>query len=210
VIGIAAEAKYMSLHEPPPRTIYFPVTRRTIPNGNLVFLINSPTKTQSIAAYRKALAEIAPTVPLVIFVTLREQMDAALGSQTIITAMSDFFGVLALLLSAIGLYGMLASSVAQRTSDIGVRIALGAQRHNVLWMILSDALRIVGVGMLLGCAALVLAVRFVRDMLYGVSAFDAFTWIVAATVLTLVALLAALLPALRAASVDPLLALRTD
>src|SRR5947199_5513868 len=110
-------------------------------------------------------------------------MDAALGSQRAITVMSNFFGGLALFLSAIGLYGLLASSVAQRTGEIGVRIALGAQRRSVLWMVLADALRLVGAGVLRGCVVLFLAVRFVRDMLYGVSAFDPLTWIAAAVVL---------------------------
>lgn len=210
MIGLAEDAKFGTLREAPPRTIYFPLTRNTIPGGNLVFLINSATKAQSVAAYRKAIGEIAPTIPLVLFVTLREQMDAALGSQSFITAMTDFFGGLALLLSAIGLYGLLASSVAQRTGEIGVRIALGAQRRSVLWMVLADALRLVGAGVLLGCVVLFLAVRFVRDMLYGVSAFDPLTWIGAAAVLTMVALVAALLPALGAASVDPIQALRAE
>jgi ABC-type antimicrobial peptide transport system permease subunit len=208
VIGVAEDAKFAHLGEPPPRTVYFPLTRNT--NGNLVFLINAATKAQSVAAYRKALREIAPSVPLVLFATLQEQMDAALGSQSLITAMSNFFGGLALLLSAIGLYGLLASSVAQRTGDIGVRIALGAQRRSVLWMVLADALRLVGTGVLLGCVMLFLAVRFVRDMLYGVSAFDPLTWLAAAVALLAVALVAALVPALRAASVDPMRALRAD
>jgi len=210
VIGVAEDAKFATLREPPPRTVYFPLTRNTIPGGNLVFLINSASKAESVAAYRKALREIAPTIPLVLFATLQEQMDAALGSQSLITAISNFFGGLALLLSAIGLYGLLATSVVERTGEIGVRIALGARRRSVLWMILLDALRLVGVGMLLGCVILFLSVRFARDMLYGVSAFDPLTWIAAASVLIGVALVAASVPALRAASVDPVQALRAE
>jgi predicted permease len=210
VIGVAADAKFANLNEAPPRTIYFPLTKDTIPNGNLVFLIHSATKAEAIAAYRKALAENAPTVPLVIFVTLAEQMDAALGSQTLITMTSDFFGGVALLLSAIGLYGLLASSVTQRTGEIGVRIALGAQPRRVLWMIVADALRLVGAGVLLGGIGLAFAVRLVRDMLYGVSAFDPLTWTATAAVLAVVGLAAALLPAWRAASVDPARVLRAE
>jgi predicted permease len=211
VIGVAEDAKFATLRESPPRTIYFPLTGNAVERAvNLVFLINSATKAQSIAAYRKALAEIAPSIPLVLFATLGEQMDAALGSQSLITSMSNFFGGLALLLSAIGLYGLLASSVVQRTGDIGVRIALGARRGRVLWMILSDALRLAGAGMLLGCLLLFPSVRLVEGMLYGVSAFDPSIWIAAAAVLTAVALVAAFIPALRAASVDPMQALRAE
>jgi ABC-type antimicrobial peptide transport system permease subunit len=146
----------------------------------------------------------------VLFATLEEQMDAALGSERIITVMSDFFGGLALLLSAIGLYGLLASSVAQRTAEIGVRIALGAPRRAVLWMILSDALRLVGTGVLLGSVMLFIGVQSVRDMLFGVSAFDPVTLMATVVVLIIVALVAGLFPAMRAASVDPMHALRAE
>jgi putative ABC transport system permease protein len=176
VIGIAQDARFASLREAPPRTIYFPVSKTTVGDaGDLVFLINSGTKAEAIATYRTALKEIAPSIPLVLFVTLREQMDAALGSQRLITAMSNFFAGLALFLSALGVYGLLSSAVAQRTAEIGVRMALGAERFTVLRMILSEALRLVGVGILLGGAVLFFAVRFVEGMLYGVSAFDPLT-----------------------------------
>jgi predicted permease len=207
VVGIAEDAKFWSLREPPPRTIYLPIARNAR-TGNLVFLIRSATKAESVAAYRKALGEIAPTVPLVLFATLGEQMDAALGSQSLITAMSDFFGGLSLLLSAIGLYGLLASSVAQRTAEIGVRMALGARRSRVVATILADALRLVGIGLALGCLILIPALRLVRDLLYGVSASDPLSWAAAAAALGGAALAAALIPALRAASVDPIQALR--
>ncbi len=176
VIGIAQDARFASLREAPPRTIYFPVSKTTLGDaGDLVFLINSGTKAEAIAAYRTALKEIAPSIPLVLFVTLREQMDAALGSQRLITAMSNFFAGLALFLSALGVYGLLSSAVAQRTAEIGVRMALGAEWFTVLRMILSEAVRLVGVGILLGGAVLFFAVRFVEGMLYGVSAFDPLT-----------------------------------
>jgi ABC-type antimicrobial peptide transport system permease subunit len=113
-------------------------------------------------------------------------------------------------LSAIGLYGLLASSVAQRTAEIDVRIALGAQRSSVLWMILSDALRLVGTGVLLGSVMLFIGVQSVRDMLFGISAFDPVTLMTTVVVLIIVALVAGLFPAMRAASVDPMHALRAE
>jgi predicted lysophospholipase L1 biosynthesis ABC-type transport system permease subunit len=211
VIGLAEDAKFASLREPPPPTIYFPVTRDTIGKAwNLVFLIHSQTKAQAIEAYRVALAEIAPSVPLVIFVTLREQMDAALGSQKVITMLCNFFGGFALLLSALGLYGILSSSVTQRTAEIGVRIALGAPRGRVLRLVLAEAVRLFGAGLILGGIALAFALRFVRNLLYGVSAFDPVSLVGTATVLTVVALMAGMIPALRAASLDPVRALRGE
>jgi hypothetical protein len=211
IVGIAEDAKFASLREAPPRTVYFPIANDAADQaGNLVFLIHARTKADAIAAYRTALLEIAPAVPLVLFATLREQMDALLGSQRAITMLSNVFGLLALFLSAIGLYGMLASSVAQRTGEIGVRVALGAQRGAVIRMILADALRLVGAGILAGAMMLGIVVGYVKHMLYRISAFDPATLIAVSAVLTFVSLVAAFIPAVRAASVDPIRALRAE
>src|SRR6266404_4576294 len=199
------------IREGPPRTIYLPLSVQRIDNlGNLVFLMHSRTKAQAIAGFRKTLAEVAPIVPLVIFVTLREQMDAALGSQELITLLANFFGLLALLLSALGLYGLLSAGLAQRTSELGVRIALGATRGVVLRMVLREALGLLALGLLLGTIALFFTTRFVSAMLYGVSAYDPSTLVGVAATLMIVAILAAMVPALRAATTDPIEALRAD
>lgn len=208
VIGIAEDAKYASAREKPPRTIYFPLTREM--NGNFVFLMRSDSEATVIAAYRKALAEIAPMTPQLRFATLEQQMDDSLGAQRLITLMSQLFGGVALFLSALGLYGLLASSVARRTGEIGVRIALGAQRGVVLRMILYEALRLLAAGILLGSLALLLIARLIQGLLYGVSAFDPITLIVTVGLLGSVVLVAATIPALRAASVDPMQALRME
>jgi predicted permease len=209
VVGVAEDAKFASLNEPPPRTIYFPVTP-DVADGNLVFLLNGPTKAGVIAAYSEALREIAPTIPLVLFATLREQMDAALGSQRAFTFLSTFFAGVALLLSAIGLYGMLSSSVTQRTGEIGIRAALGASRGVILRMIFADALRLAAIGVGLGTVALFFAAGPIRHMLYGVSVFDLTTVAATAALLALVILTASFWPARRAASIDPMRAMRAD
>jgi len=208
VIGIAEDAKYASAREQPPPTIYFPLNREE--RGNFVFLMRSDSEATAIAAYRRALSEIAPMTPLLRFATLQQQMDDSLGAQRLITLMSQLFGGLALFLSALGLYGLLASSVAQRTGEIGVRIALGAQRGAVLRMILYEALRLLAAGILLGSLALLLTVRLIQGMLYDVSPFDPTTLIATAGLLGSVTLVAAIIPALRAASVDPIWALRME
>jgi predicted permease len=211
VVGLAEDAKFYDLRQGPPRTIYLPLSKERIDNlGNLVFLIHSPTKAQAIAAFRKTLSEIAPTVPLVIFVTLREQMEAALGSQELITLLANFFGVLVLLLSAMGLYGLLSASVTQRRSEIGVRVALGATRGMVLQMILIEALGLLGWGMLLGAVGMFFATRFVVAMLHDISAYDPLTLAGVAGTLVVVTILAALVPALRAARLDPIETLRAE
>jgi ABC-type antimicrobial peptide transport system permease subunit len=124
--------------------------------------------------------------------------------------LSTFFGGVALLLSAIGLYGMLSANVAQRTGEIGIRAALGASRGVILRMILSEALRLAAIGVLLGTVTLFFSARSIEHMLYGVSAFDLPTLVATAALLTLVVLTASFWPARRAASVDPLQAMRAD
>jgi ABC-type antimicrobial peptide transport system permease subunit len=211
VLGLAEDAKFFDVRQGPPRTIYFPLSMQRVDNyGALVFLINSGTKATAISAFRKVLSETAPSVPLVLFVTLREQMDAALGSQELITLLSNFFGILALLLSALGLYGLLSASVVQRTGEIGMRVALGADRRQVIRMILGEALQMLGWGMLLGIVILIFTTRFASAMLYGVSAFDPLTLIAVVPLLTGVTVIAALVPALRAATVDPMVAPRAE
>lgn len=207
VVGIAENAKFSNVRSAPPRTIYFPITEERIRWG-MVFMLNAPSKAHAIAAFRKVLAEQAPSVPLSLFATLREQMDAALGSQELITLISNFFGLLALLLSALGLYGLLAATVGQRTGEIGLRMALGADRRTVIWMILREALIMLLAGLVLGGAALFLATRPIISMLHGVSAFDGATLVATGFLLLVVTVAAALIPALRAARIDPNLALR--
>ena len=211
VVGLAQDAKFFDLREAPPRTIYLPLSVQRIDTlGNLVFLMNTPKKSQAIDAFRMAAQEIMPTIPLVLFVTLREQMDAALGSQELITLLANFFGLLALLLSALGLYGLLSAGLAQRTSEIGVRVALGASRGTVLRMILGEAISLLVWGLALGGLALFLTARFVVTMLYGVTTHDPLTLTAVVVTLTAVTIAAAAIPALRAASINPIDALRSE
>jgi predicted permease len=211
VIGLAEDAKYYDVRQGPPRTLYLPIsTKRVDQLWAMVFLIHSQTKAQAVAGFREALSDVAPSVPLVLFVTLREQMDAALGSEELITVLANFFGAVALLLSALGLYGLLASSVAQRRSEIAVRVALGATRGMVLRMILGEALQLLAWGLVLGAVGLWVTTRFVAAMLHGVSAYDPRTLVLVAGTLLAVTLLAAMMPALRAAMLDPAETLRAE
>ncbi len=212
VIGIASDAKFSDVRQGPPPTVYFPVSleRFDAHIGSLVFLINSDNKRSAAEGFRRALADVAPTVPLVLFVTLREQMDAALGSQELLTLLSSFFGLVSLLLSALGLYGLLSSSVAQRTAEIGLRVAIGGDRRTILNMILREAMGMLGWGVLGGAVVLFVLSRFVGAMLHGVSAFDPITLGAVTLVLTATTVLAALIPAWRASRVDPMLALRAE
>jgi predicted permease len=210
VTGIVGNAKDRNAFEPPPRTIYFPAGPVTVATDDVVFLMRSPSLAQTVAAYRKVAAELVPTIPVSRFATLRQQMDDTMGPQRLITMLCNVFGGLALLLSGLGLYGLLATSVARRRGEFGVRVAMGADRGKLVRMIGGEALRLLAIGVLFGGLLLIGAVRFVQGMLYGVSAFDPVTLAAVAGVLGFVAVTAALLPAWRAASVDPVLALRAD
>ena len=137
-------------------------------------------------------------------------MDAALGSQRLITAMSDCFAVLALFLSALGLYGLLSAGVAQRTGEIGVRIALGAQRFDILRMAMSEGMRVVVIGLACGLAGAAILTRLFRAMLFNVAPADPLTFLSVSAILASVALLACYIPAQRATCVDPLVALREE
>lgn len=211
IIGVVEDARSRNLREAAPPTIYFPVTKEAIAvHGNFTFLMRTAHEADAIAAYRKAASEMVPTIPVTRFTTLQQQIDDAFGRERLITMMANFFGLLALLLSAIGLYGLLASSVTQRTGEMGVRLALGAPRPSVLWMILKEALLLLSIGVVLGGFLLYATVRFIQGMLYRISAFDPVTLLAAVVVLAAVAFVAAFLPAFRASRVDPMVALRYE
>ena len=132
-----------------------------------------------------------------------------LSSERIIALLAVSFGVLAMLLAAIGLYGVLAYSTAQRTREIGIRMALGAQRSSVVFLVLADVLWLAGISVAVTIPLSLLFARMVRSQLFGVSPFDPVTLLAGTLLVAMVALLAAMLPARRAASVEPMKALRT-
>jgi predicted permease len=142
--------------------------------------------------------------------TLEEQLDSYLTVQRLTALLAGFFGILALLISSIGLYGLMSFHIARRTAELGIRLALGAQREQVLSMVLREALLLAAIGCTVGLAASLLSAKFIRSILFGVSASD--PWILSAAVLMLllVAALAGFVPARRAASVDPATALRIE
>jgi predicted permease len=211
VIGVAEDARAANLREPAPPTVYFPITKEAIAvHGNFTFLIRSVHAEDAAAAYRTAAAEIVPTVPVLRFATVQQQIDELFGRERLIVMMTNFFGALALLLSAIGLYGLLSSNVTQRRGEIGVRLALGARPGTVLTMILREAAALFSVGLVLGVVSRYAAATFVQKLLYDTSVFDRATLVATIGLLTVVGLLAAFLPARRASRVDPMVVLRSQ
>jgi predicted permease len=209
IVGIATDAKYLSLREPAPPTIYYSYAQ--LPDfGWEGFITRSRDSSVAIAAFRDTLHRFAPDTPLMPAVSMQRQLEDSVGRERLLAAMSLFFGGLALLLTSIGLYGLETQRVKQRTAEIGLRMALGAERRNVLGSILKEAALFFVVGVPIGLALTAGASRFIGSLLYEISPLD--PRILGATLLAMLAVgfLAAYLPARRATRVDPLVALRYE
>lgn len=159
---------------------------------------------------RTAISGIDPNLPLLDIKTIDEHVDQFMDNERLISQLSSFFSVLALLLACIGLYGVMTYNVVRRTNEIGIRLALGAQNESVLWMVLKESMLLLGIGIALGVPATLAATRLVQSQLFGVNASDPVTMTVAVFVISSVTLMAAYFPARRAANVDPMVALRYE
>jgi ABC-type antimicrobial peptide transport system permease subunit len=144
------------------------------------------------------------------FTTLAAQVDRSVVSQRVVAQLSTFFGLLALLLTSIGLYGLMSYAVTRRTNEIGIRVALGARRSGVLWLVMRENLTLVGVGIIAGVPVALVGNRVVASLLFGLGTTDATTLAGASVVLLLVSALAAYVPARKALEVDPMVALRRE
>jgi ABC-type antimicrobial peptide transport system permease subunit len=154
--------------------------------------------------------QLDPNLPLIQPMTQRAQYDTTISGETLFARLAGFFGILAVILVATGLYGTLSYRVNLRTAEIGVRMAVGARREQVVWLILKGSLLLTVAGVLLGIPLAMLVGRALTSSLYGVRPFDSASYLVAIVGVAVVALVASALPAGRAASVDPMTALRTE
>ena len=159
---------------------------------------------------RAALAAFDPGIPNREFYELERLVDDAVAPRRLITRLLGFFSTLALTLAALGLYGVIAYSVVQRTQEIGIRMAIGAQRRDVLKLILSGGLKLVMIGVAIGLVGAFALTRLLQSMLFGISATDPLSFVGNAILLVIVATFACLIPALRATKVDPMTALRSE
>jgi predicted permease len=211
IIGVVKDAKYNRLRETTPRTFYIPYRQDSTSWRETTFQIRTAADpTSVIAAVRQAAREIDSNLPLFNIKTLATQVNQSLAQERLIGSVSSFFGLLALLLAAIGLYGIMAYAVNQRTHEIGVRMALGAHRGAVLRMVLRQGMKLVLIGAGLGLAASFAATRIIANQLFDVTPTDPVTFVGAPLLLLTVALLACFAPARWATKVDPLVALRCE
>ncbi len=177
--------------------------------GDIVLLPHSGAHI-SKSQIRHAISSIDPNLPVTAIQTLEEQVSAVFRNQRLIARLTSFFGLLSLLLAAIGLYGVTAYNATQRTSEIGLRMALGADRKQILQLVLRGALALIGIGLAIGLPLSLAAGRFLGAQLYGANPYNPAVIAISIAALALSATLAALLPALRASSISPLDALRTE
>lgn len=212
IVGVAANSKYTGVREENQPMAYFPYTQ--IPGvamgGMQVELRTAGNPLSLLPSVRKSVAEFAPDLSLLQPMTQRAQFDSTIAEDRLVARLSMFFGVLAVVLVATGLYGTLAYSVNRRTSEIGIRMALGAQRPGVLWMILRESLTICAIGLLLGLPLIFASAHLLSSLLYGLAPYDLLTIGLASLGIIGINLLASLIPARRAASIDPIVALRYE
>jgi len=209
VIGVARDTKYNGLTEASIPFIYAPLLQNYADAGTL-HVRATGSAAQIAGAVRGVAKDLAANVPLLNVQTLGDRIDQSLDGTRAQTRLLAFFGLLALLLSSIGIYGVMAYSVAQRTREIGIRMALGARSQNVLSLVVRQGMTLVVSGVALGLIAAFAVTRLVGSLLFGVGAADPATFVIASLSLVGVAALAGYLPARRATKVDPLIALRQD
>jgi predicted permease len=211
IVGVVADAKYLNLREPAPPTIYLPMTQDLPPMQIFTVIVRymgDPGRV--ILAADAILHKLAPEMPIPGALSMDEQISESLATERLMALLASFFAITALLITAIGLYGTLAYSTARRTGEIGIRMALGAQRQNIVRLILKEnALLVVG-GCVLGSLLSFACTRFIASLLYGVRSNSPAVLLGALCALLLVGLLASLLPAVRASCVDPMTAIRHE
>jgi predicted permease len=211
VVGIVADAKYTSLRRDIPPTVYYPYVQQMDSMPQMHFEMRTAGDASAlISSVRQVVASIDNRLPLFDVRTQTQQIDDLLYQERLFAKLVGFFATLALALVCVGLYGVMSYSVARRTSEIGIRMALGANRSNVLNMVLRGAFLQVGIGLCIGTPLAILCGRYLAHQLYGVGRFDPLVLGGATVVLSVCALLAGFLPAHRAASIEPVEALRSE
>jgi predicted permease len=209
VVGVVQDAKYLGLAEKRRPVAFYPHSQRRGFANNFVVRYSGDPKVL-IREIKKAFAEVDPNVPVSNFLTLEKMVDDSVGTRRLVAELSAIFGALAALLACIGIYGVMSYGIARRTNEFGIRMALGAQRGDVLWMVLRETLGLVLVGVAAGLALALALSSLVASMLFGLSPADPIAIGLASALMIAVALFAGWIPARRATRIDPTAALRYE
>jgi predicted permease len=209
VVGVVRDTKYSEVREPPPPTMYVPHLQARLPRA-VIEVRTAQDPVALVGAIREIVRRVDPNVPIIEIVTQMEQVEKRLEQEKLFARAYALFGALALAIAAIGLFGVMSYSVSRRTNEIGIRLALGAQRGDVLGQIMRESMILVIVGVVLGLGAALGTGRFIASQLFGLAPTDVITISVAMAVMLIVSTLAGYLPARRASRVDPMVALRYE
>jgi putative ABC transport system permease protein len=209
VIGVVSDSKYRTWTESPRSVMYLPLSQNYLPQMTLL-VRTSGNPTRLLGPIQSEAKALDSQLPLFNVKTMRQQINTSVWPQELGCGVLGAFGLLALLLAAVGIYGMMSFVVAQRTHEIGIRMALGAARRDVMKSVLVQALRLVLAGIAIGLVGALALTRFIASLLFGVKPTDPVTFVGVSLILTGVAVLASYIPARRAARVDPMVALRYE
>jgi predicted permease len=211
IVGIVQDTRHRTLREPAPRMAYVPLAQAEEPPGLLTAVVRTAQDPRSLeAAVRDSVRRVSPDLVVSYVRTLEEQVDASLVRERVLAALSTGFGVLALVLACVGLYGVISYGVARRAREIGIRIALGAQRAALQWQIIRETLTVSAAGVLIGLIAALVTTNLASAFLFGLSPHDPVTLAASVLVQLAAGLVAGAVPARRAASVDPIQVLKNE
>jgi predicted permease len=210
IIGVVKDIKYTSLRDEIPPQAYLPYMADRYIGGMTIYLRTVADPTLLMSSIRAKLRDLDPNIPISSMRTTEVQINNSLSTERMIASLSAVFGFLATLLAVIGLYGVMAYTVAQRTREVGIRMALGAAQGNVIWMIMREVLILIAIGVAAGVPASLALTKLVQSQLFGLSPHDPATLVFATVALAFVASAAGYVPALRASRLDPMKALRYE
>jgi predicted permease len=210
IVGVVENTKYLNLREPTPPMAYIPFFQSPDTHP-LTFEVRASSHPESlIASARKVVNEADKRLPTFDVKTLDQQVDESVLQERLVASLSTLFGVVALLLTSVGLYGLVSYSVGRRTHEIGIRMALGADRGDVRRLILFEGFRLTFLGIVIGIVGAFAITRFLSSLLFGIKPTDPFTFVLVSAILSAVTLLAAYIPAFRAMGMNPIVALRYE